>query len=125
MLNLTACLAVNIRYLPDWDVDWLDSQPQRSRQSLIISDLPTEEDAQELQARAVQYMMKFFVAEFDSLHDLEKLVPEEKFLHTPHKSIVVPMKVLFKDEKYKSETIDILTQLMTDAQLAGSPQVCM
>ncbi len=65
MLNLTARLAVSIRYLPDWDVDWLDSQPQRSRQSLTISHfLPTEEDVQELQARAVQYMMKFLVAEF-------------------------------------------------------------
>ena len=33
------------------------------------------------------------------------------------------MKILFKDEKYKSETIDILSQLMCDANLSGSHQV--
>lgn len=124
MLNLTTRLAVSIRYLPEWDVDWSDSQPQRSRQTLTISDfLPTEEDSQELQARAVRYMMEFLATEFDSLANLKGLVPTEKFLHPPQKSAVVPMKVLHKDEKYTSETIDILTQLMTDAQLTGTPQV--
>ena len=34
MLNLTTRLAVNIRYLPDWEVDWSDTCPQRSRESL-------------------------------------------------------------------------------------------
>ena len=31
--------------------------------------------------------------------------------------------ILFKDEKYKDETIDILTQLMTDGNLSGDNQV--
>ena len=35
------------------------------------------------------------------------------------------MKILFKDEKYKSETIEILQQLMADADLKGHHQVSM
>ena len=41
------------------------------------------------------------------------------------KSVVVPMQALFKDEKYKSETIDILSVLMKDAALTGTPQVTL
>lgn len=33
------------------------------------------------------------------------------------------MCVLFKDEKYTSETVDILAQLIIDANLNGQPQV--
>ena len=68
-------------------------------------------------------MMEFLATEFKSLADLKQFIPSQQSLHPVQKSVVVPMKVLFKDEKYKSETIDILTQLMTDAQLTGDPQV--
>ena len=34
------------------------------------------------------------------------------------------MKVLFHDEKYISETIEILSQLFDEAKLNGEPQVC-
>lgn len=47
-------------------------------------------------------------------------VPEIEPIHPAQKSEVVPMKVLFKDEKLKSETIDILSQLMSDANLDGT-----
>ena len=43
--------------------------------------------------------------------------------HPPQKSEVVPMKILFKDEKLKSDTIEILTQLIKDGNLDGTPQV--
>ena len=33
------------------------------------------------------------------------------------------MKILFRDEKYKSETIEILLQLAKDAELSGKPEV--
>ncbi len=33
------------------------------------------------------------------------------------------MKILFKNEKYKATTIDILSQLCQDARLTGTPQV--
>jgi hypothetical protein len=35
------------------------------------------------------------------------------------------MKILFKDEKYKSETTEILTRLVKDAELSGKPEVYM
>ena len=40
-----------------------------------------------------------------------------------NKSNVVPMKILFKDEKYKAETVDILSRLVVDVQLSGKPEV--
>ena len=38
---------------------------------------------------------------------------------------VVPQKVLFKDEKYIQETIEILSQLIDDADLKGNPHAGM
>ena len=124
MLNITARLAVSLRYIPEWDFNWSDSTPQRSRQSLEISDiLPSENDAAQLQLRAVDYMMRFLVREFKGLAKLKKYIPEQVPLHPVKKSEVVPMKVLFKDEKFTSETINILSQLAEDAGLAGDNQV--
>ena len=107
MLNVTSRLAVSLQNLPDWNVDWSDSQPQRSRQSLTISDfLPSLEDARHLKERATAFLMRFLAEEFDSLSDLEPFVPSHQSPHPVQKSTVVPMKVLFKDEKYIGETID-------------------
>ena len=33
------------------------------------------------------------------------------------------MKVLFRDEKQKAETIEVLSDIMKDAALTGNPQV--
>lgn len=124
MLNVTSRLAIRIRYLPDFDFDWADTTPQRLRESLTIDDfLPSEEDAQVLKQRAISYMMGFLVETFSSLSDLAKFVPSPEHLHAVTKSEVVPMKMLFYDEKYKSETIKILSQLISDASLTGAPQV--
>ena len=35
----------------------------------------------------------------------------------------MPMKILFKDEKLKDETIDILTELTKDANLLGDNHI--
>ena len=123
MLNLTARLAISIRTLPEWDVDWSDTSPQRHPQTLTISDiLPSCEDAAELEKHAVDFIKKFLVAEFSDLkHFQAELVQDEG--HPTEKSVVVPMKILFKDEKYKAQTIDILSQLIADAQLPGNPEV--
>jgi hypothetical protein len=124
MLNATARLAIRIRYLPDFPFEWTDTEPQRSRQSLTIDDfLPSSEDAMKLQQSAVQYLMSFLVENFTDLADLQCYVPPTEPIHPPQKSEVVPMKILFKDEKLKSDTIDILTQLMMDSNLDGTPQV--
>lgn len=124
MTNLTSRLAINIRYLPDFDFSWSDCTPQRPRSSLTIDDfLPSEVDAEILKERSVTYMMRFLVEIFPDLKGLTKLIPPMETLHPLAKSEVVPMKVLFKDEKYKSITIEILTQLLVDAGLSGDEQV--
>ena len=124
MLNATARLAVRIQNLPPWEVNWADTQPQRSRTTLTINDiLPNEEDATALRDHAVLYLMQFLTQEFKALHDMAPLVPTQKPPHPVQKTQVAPMKVVFKDEKYKAETIDILGQLREDAGLTGAPQV--
>lgn len=118
MMNVTARLAVNIRFLPDFPFDWSDTLPQRSRQSITVDDFfPSKDQSQKLEQRATQYLMEFLVDTFADLADLRKFVPQIEPIHPVQKSEVVPMKVLFKDEKLKSETIDILSKLMSDANL--------
>ena len=124
MLNMTAWIAVQMQNLPDGDVDWTDSLPQKRRSSLTCSDFMLDEtDATELHKRAVLYMMEVLVSEFSSLSNLKHLVPPRQSPHPVQKAVVVPMKVLFRDEKKKSETIEILNELMKDAGLTGYPQV--
>lgn len=60
-----------------------------------------------LQQNAVQYLMSFLVENFTDLIDLQCYVLPMEPLHSPEKSEVVPTKILFKDEKLKSNTIDI------------------
>ena len=67
--------------------------------------------------------MRILVQDFSGLQDLAQYVPDEQPFHPPEKTEVAPMKVLFKDEKYISETIDILSQLVEDGNLQGSSQV--
>ena len=120
-MNITARLAVSIRFLPDFPFDWSDTQPQRGRQSLTIDDFfPRKDESQQLEERATHYLMEFLVDTFADLAHLRKFIPQTQPIHPVQKSKVVPMKVLFKDEKLKSETIDILSQLMLDADLNGT-----
>ena len=124
MLNITSRLAVNIRYTPEEQFDWSDDKPQRSMESLTISDfLLSETEAEVMGARATSYMMRFLVSNFSTFSDLKKFVPDEAPLHPVVKTEVFPMKILFRDEKYISETIEILTKLAEDANLSGEPQV--
>ena len=67
--------------------------------------------------------MGFLVESFPSLKDLAQFIPLTEPLHPIVKSEVVPMKILFMDEKYKSETIEILSRLLDDASLSGDIQV--
>lgn len=68
-------------------------------------------------------MKDFLTSHFPSLNDLKHFVPPNTTPHIVSRAEVVPMKVLFKDEKYKSETVGILKQLMSDANLNGDHQV--
>ena len=124
MMNVTSRLAIRIKNLPDFDFSWSDKTPQRPRESITFKDVSlSESDARAIRQRAVRFLMGFLVKAFPSLHDLEEFVPEHEHIHPIKKSEVVPMKLLLKDEKYKSETIDILTQLYNDANLSGDHQV--
>ena len=117
MLNMTARLAVEIRNLPDWDID---TAPQCDLATVTISDLlPGEADGTELQKRAVHHIMHIRVEEFPSLANLQTVLPSSD-AHAVGRSNVVPMKILFKDEKYKSE---ILNRLVKDGNLSGKPEV--
>ena len=121
MMNVTTRLAVRIRFLPEFPFSWSDTSPQKSRQSLTIEDyLPSASESQQLEERATHSMMGFLVETFACLQDLQSFVPVMEPLHQPQ---VVPMKLLFRDEKYKSEIIQILSQLIQDANLSGEAQV--
>ena len=123
MMNLTSRLAVRIKYLPGWEFDWADKKPQRSRESLTISDfLPSEQEFGELKKRAVHYIAGLLVHEYKHLQQLRQFIPARTPIHPPSKSEFVPMEVLFKDEKYVAETVEILS-LMKDADLHGESQV--
>ena len=124
MLNLTSRLAIQMQNMPDGDVDWADCRPQKRRSSLTCSDfLPDDSDVVHLHKRAVQLIMEVLVAEFKSLNDLQPHLPQRESPHPIQKTVVVPMQILFKDEKFKAETIEILSDLMKDAGLSGEPQV--
>ena len=119
-------LAVKIENLPDRDVDWNDSTPQCPRSSLSFEHfLPSTDDADALHKAATQYIMEVLVEEFDCLHHLKPLVPCRHSPHQVSSPTVAPMAILFKDEKYKAETVEILRELMADAKLSGNPQVHM
>ena len=53
-------------------------------------------------------MASFLVTQFNSLKALQKLLPRPTTPGTMQKSIIVPMKMLERDEKDISETIQIL-----------------
>ena len=94
-----------------------------NRDLLTISDfLSSEPDAAQLKKRAVDYIMNFLIQEFPAFSDLKKLLPGKPETVIA-KSEVVPMEVLFKDEKYIAKTVDILSQLAEDAHLSGQAQV--
>ena len=127
MLNLTARLAVRVENLPSWEFDWADNRPQRSRSSLTCSDfLPSADDGVQLMKHAVQLTMEMLVTDFLSFSHLRKVVPQRTSPHSRPgiKSEVVPLKILFRDEKYISENIEILTDLLQTANLKGDKQVC-
>ena len=81
-------------------------------------------DAAELHKQAVLYMMEVLVTDFKSLNSLKHLVPSRESPHRLQKSVAAPMKVLFRDEKQKAETTEILSDLAKDAALimTGNPQ---
>ena len=81
--------------------------------------MPSEQEFGELKKRAVHYIAGLLVHEYKNLQQLRQFVPARTPIHPPSKSEFVPMEVLFKDEKYVAETVEILSSLMKDADLHG------
>ena len=78
MLNITSRIAIRIRHLPNWKVDWSDTTPQRSRTTLTaVNFLMSEADAAEIHKRAVHYMMRFMVSALSTFSDLKQFVADE------------------------------------------------
>lgn len=124
MLNTTTRLAVEMVNPPPWEFSWSDSTPQKDRKELTADDiLPNSSDGQELFSRAVKYTMRLLVEAFSSFASLASCIPTEN-VQAPQKAEIVPMKLLFKDEKHTDETIQILLQYIQDCALKGTPQVC-
>ena len=93
IINITSRLAVRLCHLPDWEFNWQDMQPKRSRDTLTISDfLPCEDDAANLKTRAIHYIMRFLTEEFEQLLHLKQYAPDQRPLHHPTKSEVAPIK---------------------------------
>ncbi len=123
MLNVTSRLAISIRNVPD-TVNWADTTPHGSRKNLRVGDiLPNDDDAAILKGRALSYLMHFLVTEFRALKKLRHLVSPMHPSGPVSKSTVVPMKILFRDEKYAAENVAILRELMKDAILVGNDEV--
>ena len=125
MMNVTSRLAVRVHNLPQ-TIDWNDRTPQHTLESLTIDDfMVSKAESDAFKQRAILYTARYLVTEFKSLGDLAKFIPPQSQIHPVIKTEFVPMKVLFKDEKYTSETIEILCTLMKDANLTGKNQVCI
>ena len=125
MMNVTSRLAVQMKYLPQGVVNWSDTHPQKSRGELAVHDIiPSESDGLMMYNRAVDYVMRFMASHFKAFSKFANQVPQLKSPHVVSQSIVAPMKILHKDEKYTEANVEILEQIMYDAQLKGDPQVC-
>ena len=122
MENTTSRLAVRIKKYPPFNFEWNDMTPQKSRGDLNESDvLASEEDGVRLRSHMLKFMMSFMVKQLISLSDLAKFITSQ---NPPpvEKSEIIPLKMLFRDEKFIDENIQML-QYMKDAASEGTPQV--
>ena len=123
MCNATTRLAIGIDHLPPYDFSWEDSTPQKMRNDLTLDEIfPNVEDGRVLFERAVQYTAQVLVEEFPTFSDLRQFVVSPDRSSAVHKSTVIPMKLLFKDEKYTDDNIQILQEYSRECNLTGSPQ---
>ncbi len=67
--------------------------------------------------------MDFLVTEFSDLRELRPLICPMHPSGPVNKTTVVPMKILFKDEKFAAENVAILKELVKDASLEGNNEV--
>ena len=93
---MTAQLAVEVKHLPHWEVNWSDASPQRDTATLTISDiLPTKSDGLILEEQ--------WSSSCKSLHHLGPLIPPKEG-HNIEKLSVVPMKLLFLERSTRQKS---------------------
>ena len=63
------------------------------------------------------FLQHFITSNFD---DLQSFAPSSKTDEAVEITEIVPMKVLFRDEKYVAEIVGILGDLVRDAHLSGT-----
>lgn len=101
MLNVTFRLAICIRDAPA-EVNWYDQSPQGSRSQLTVADiLPDADGTTVLTKRALVFLQHFITSQFDDLHDLQPFLPGTPTPESVEKTEVVPMRLLFRDEKWE------------------------
>ena len=110
MENTTTRLAVQIEKHPPFPFSWDDKSPQKSQSELKEEDIiSNEDDGHHLYQRMLNFMMEFLVQECKCPSDLRQFLPAKQH-PTVHRSVVLPMKLLFRDEKYTDENIQIILQ---------------
>ena len=108
MENTTSRLAVCVHKYPPFPFQWNDKSPQMSRCDLEEKDvLPTEGDGDCLRDHMLKFIMSFIVKELKSLSHLAHFIPSHS-VPPARKSEVLPLKLLFRDEKSIDENIHIL-----------------
>ena len=123
MKNTTSRLAVRIQNYPPFPFQWNDATPQKSRGDLDEKDIvASDEVGVVLRSHMLTFMKTFMVQELISLSDLAQFIPSSPPLPA-NKSEILPLKLLFRDEKYIDENIQILLQYMKETSSEGSPQV--
>ena len=106
MENTTTRLAVQIENYSPFPFSWDDNTPQKPRSELTEEEiLPNEDDGHHLYQRMVKFMMEFLVKELKCLSDLRQFLPTKERPQT-HRTVVMPMKLLFLDEKYTEDNIN-------------------
>lgn len=124
MENTTSRLAIGIRNFPPFEIDWAEKSPQKNRCNLLETDiLPSDDDGIQLHDSIMKFVQSFLVKKLKSLSDLLQFVPSSSQSIPAQKSDVVPLQLLFQDEKSIDSNIQILNQFAKDADLDGNPQV--
>ena len=118
MVNITTRLAINIKKLPPFDFNWDDTSPQKPQESMTVDDvLPSEANGDLLFRQAVNYVKHFLVHHFSSLKHLK--LGCDKHTSPTEKSIIVPMPLINREEKFTDETICILHDYVQDYGFCG------
>ena len=100
------------------------ASPQGSRSQLTVAGILSDaDDSMVLTKQALVFLQHFITSQFDDVHDLQPFLPGTHTPESVEKTEVVPMRLVFRDEKYVTENVAILRDLARDANLTGHHHV--